>query len=390
MKLLARIEEILESLKAEGGERRLTNSEGISFSHNDYLGISGHPRLVEAAKRAVDVFGTSSRGSRLLGGNSRIYEEAEEAIARFFGSPSALFFSSGYLANLAVTGILGECCDEIFSDSLNHASLIDGIKKNRNVPVSVVPHNSWKHFDERRLNERSLVVTESLFSMDGDFVDVGGLTNLLASGAFLLVDEAHAAGISGLRGEGYWLSQVPRVDWARTAVTVTFGKAFGASGAAILCCESIKQLLINRARPFIFTTAPPPSVPATVLAALEVVSQEDWRRRELWSRAERLRGWFQEAIPCGLIGREHSLLRSRQSPIIPILIPGPDRALRFSENMRESGIELKAIRHPTVSRGLERVRISLNLGVSRDNTEWMARKVITQWMAFSSQAQTQA
>lgn len=376
MTLSSEMDAKLAELRAQHRLRELARPAGASFVHNDYLGLSRHPHVIEAGIKALRDGGAGSRGSRLLGGNSGEYEAAEERIAEFFGAPAALWFSSGYLANLGVVRALGELTDTIFSDEKNHASLIDAITlaKRRK---QIVPHGKWA--EVRGIGPDSLVVSESLFSMDGDFVDWNELRPVLdSSGAFLVMDEAHAAGIFGEDGKGLH-REWPH--WDRLAVVVTFGKAFGSAGACVLGSQKLKSFLINSARSFIYTTAAPPALPAMVVAAAEVLEKEPELRRELWRRSEWVRAQLR-ALGSLALPPERTAWE-RKSPIIPLLIPGDDRALLFAESMRQSGIELRAIRFPTVPRGGERLRISVNLGASWEETQLMTSELVRQWTAFS-------
>ncbi len=368
------IEAILTDLRAQGLYRELAPSEGISFIHNDYLALSGHPEIIEAGIWALKVFGSGSRGSRLLGGQSRVFEQVEEAISDFFGSPAALFFSSGFLANSSLVQTLAPLSQVILSDEKNHASLIDPIRLSA-VPYEVIPHGKWRQFVSNS-HQRQLVISESLFSMDGDVMDSEGLFAVGRDNeTFWIFDEAHAAGVFSQTGRG--LLEGTPLDWNQVAVTVTFGKAFGVAGAAVLCSKAVKELLINRGRSFIYTTAPSPAVPAMVTAALKVASQATAQRKELWERAVTVRKIL---APCGqLVKPKGDSIWNERSPIIAFLIPGEDNALRFCKNMRKSGIELRAIRYPTIPRGQERIRISLSLHISRENTEAMAQELLRQW-----------
>ncbi len=384
MDFRSRIEEALGQLKNEGLDRHLVREAGISFVHNDYLGLAQHPKLVEAGASALRLFGAGSTGSRLLGGNSALAERVEEKLAAFFGAPAALFFSSGYLANLAAVNALSPFVDEMYSDSLNHASLIDAIRLTGKRKV-IVPHGEWAgvSFPEKPV----LVVSETLFSMDGDAVDPALLLGAAACpSVFCHLDEAHAAGLFRETGQG-WVEKAG-VDWDRCSFTVTFGKAFGASGAAILCAPWLKEWLINKGRSFIYSTAPAPAVLATVEAALSVLSEESWRREELWERSRSLRARLSK-LPGQPIPPVSGLWESAV-PIIPFRVSGEARILRFCESMRESGFALRPIRYPTVAKGQERIRLSLNLGVSQDNTEALAESLEIKWTAFLSQEPIQA
>lgn len=349
----------LSDLKAQGLYRSLEIAKGLEFQHNDYLGFSSHPDLTESMAHALSVTGAGSKGSRLLGGNSRLFEETETKIADFFGSPAALLFSSGYLANLAAMQVLGECVEEIHSDEKNHASLIDGVRLSGK-PKTIVPHQKWESLEPVK---NRLFVAESLFSMDGDLLDVEGFSGAVRrSHAFAHVDEAHAVGILFEEGTGTHFS----LPWETLSKTVTFGKALGVSGAALLCSENLKELLINRARAFIYTTAPSPIVAVGIQKGLELVQEEAWRREELWSRAEEAREILGDFVSNSQSAWE------RKVPILIVPVYGEERALSLARNMREFGFDLRAIRYPTVPRGEERLRLTLNLHVSRENTVGMA------------------
>lgn len=363
------IESRLESIRREGRFRQCSIEHGVSFVHNDYLGLSNHPRILQAGKEALDLWGAGSRGSRLLGGHSRLFEETEAKVAHFFGSPDALFFSTGYLANLAAIGALSTLCERIYSDEKNHASLIDATRLSR-IEKEIVPHRAW---DTIAPTGKSLLVSESLFSMDGSVAPLEKIQNMVGPRHYLLVDEAHAVGVFKEEGRGLMEGHSP--DWDRTIVNVTFGKAFGVAGAALLCSVQMKQWLVNEARTFIYTTAPSPIVVAMVQESLAVAREEGWRRQELWERSSLVRE---------ILTGTGALVEAREgfegfSPIVILRLEGPDKALRFCENMRESGVDIRPIRFPTVPRGEERIRISLNLGVSRDNTEAMAEEVVKRW-----------
>ena len=430
MSLLNDMEATLVSLAAKHRLRELSHYLKASFVHNDYLGLSEHPHVIEAGIKALKEQGAGSRGSRLLGGNSKAFENAEEKIAEFFGAPAALWFSTGYLANLGLVRALGERADRIYSDEKNHASLIDAISLTKN-QKTIVPHFAWDSAE--RITSKSLLVTETLFSMDGDILEWGKLKPIAdKTGAFVVLDEAHAAGIFPLDGRGFHSlptitgpsplptnlphhtnevaanpppragdsaaslpphpsfmarHEVPKrdADWERLAVVITFGKAFGCAGACVLGSEKLKRFLINTARSFIYSTAPPPAIPEMVVAATQVIQQSPQLRQELWRRAS----WVRERFR-GLQGTQNPPLPQekseweKRSPIIPFLIPGDDSALLFAQNMRHSGFELRAIRYPTVAPGSERLRITIHLGVSWEQTRAMAEEAVKQWKAFSS------
>jgi 8-amino-7-oxononanoate synthase len=373
---LERIETELQHLREQSRLRQVAVDEGVSFSHNDYLGLASHPQIREAGRRALQSLPAGGRGSRLLGGHSEVFGEAERKIAQFFGSPSALLFPTGYQANLGLLTAMAPFADGVVSDANNHASIIDAIRLSR-LERQVIAHQAWSQW-QPPADKRMLLVAESLYSMDGDFVDEAGIRQAWdRSQGFLILDEAHAAGVFGVSGRG--LSE-PWRDWSRMAVVVTFGKAFGVSGGAVLCAPPVRNLLINSARTFIYTTASPPVVPALLSASVDVMEAEgEELRRRLWRRAQRVRAALKDA---GLPIRDAGGDWGPSSPIVPLFVPGNDRALRFSQNMRDSGWDLRAIRYPTVPQGLERIRISLNLTVTEEQTDLMTQEVVKQWTEF--------
>lgn len=350
----------VEEIQTQNLYRSLEITTGLEFHHNDYLGLSTHPELLETMASAVSVTGAGSRGSRLLGGNSRLFEDTEDKIARYFGAPAALLFSSGYLANLGIMQVLGECVSTIVSDEKNHASLIDGIRLSKASKL-IIAHQKW---NEVSLSDTSSAfVAESLYSMDGDLLDKESFTKALEkTRAFGHIDEAHAAGILFEDGRGTPFS----IPWERHSKTVTFGKAFGVSGAAILCSAALKDLLINRARSFIYTTALSPIVAVGIQKSLQLAQEESWRREALWARAGRAR-----EILGSYVENSRSFWE-RRVPILIVPVYGEERALSLARNMREFGFDIRAIRYPTVPKGKELLRITLNLHVSEENTEGMA------------------
>jgi 8-amino-7-oxononanoate synthase len=379
-----RIELGLERLREQKGLRCLDTEPVASFSHNDYLGLSVEGVLHERALQIARDLPTGSRGSRLLGGNHAIFETVEKQIAQFFDAPAALFFSSGYMANLAAVTALGTLADSCFCDEKLHASLIDGVRL-LGKPKTIVPHQLWSTLPGVPAPGAALTIAETLYSMDGDTLAVDELQQWQKrSGSFLLLDEAHACGVMDETGRG--LSSSWR-QWDHTVVVVTFGKAFGVAGAAVLSSPLVRELLINHGRSFIYTTAPSPWTAALVLASLQVMSEQGQQRRELlWQHAREVRQLLESE---GVLKQEISstdLPRpwDRVSPIIPVPVPGNDNALRFAELMREFGWGVKAIRYPTVPKGSERIRISLNLQVGLTETLQFTEKVVKLWKAFSS------
>ncbi|HEV3333202.1 MAG TPA: 8-amino-7-oxononanoate synthase [Bryobacteraceae bacterium] len=341
----------LNRLDTEGLRRSLRAPSGIDFSSNDYLGLSSHPALREAMAEAVAHEGCGSTGSRLLRGEREAFSQLERRFARLKGTERALYFSSGYLANLAVLSTFAEAGDVIYSDQHNHASLIDGARLSK-AQRRIFPHNdaavlaAW--MDEETAPGQKFVVTESLFSMDGDIAPLAEYSRLArAHGAALIVDDAHAVGIYGPDGAG-----LSSDAWVSVS---TAGKALGVCGAFVAGPEWAIETLIQRARPFIFSTAAPPAVAAALEASLNLIEGEPWRRTRLLARAAYLRRCLAEAgitVPEGL------------SQIIPLVIGDNQRAMLVAQALQDRGFDARAIRPPSVPDGTARLRLSVNTNLS--------------------------
>lgn len=363
--LWRRVDARLRSLREKGLLRTLRTPSGIDLSSNDYLGLANDPRIKQALIAAVEREGVGSTGSRLLRGQRDSFAAIEERFARFKGAERSLYFSSGYLANLAVMTTFAEPDDVIVSDERNHASLIDGIRLSA-ARREIVSHNDVAAV--RRAigageageagGERFLVV-ESLFSMDGDEAPLGKYAEMCAAtGAHLIVDEAHAVGIYGVRGSGL-LEEHGIADRVLLSVN-TAGKALGVAGAFVAGPAWAIEYLIQRARPFIFSTAPPPALAAALDASLDIVEQEPWRRAALRERAERLRVRLRaEGLP----------VNPGTSHIVPVIIGDNDTAVAVAQAMQAEGFDVRAIRPPTVPPDTARLRISVNLNLTDDVIE---------------------
>jgi 8-amino-7-oxononanoate synthase len=341
----------LEELDRSGLRRRLRAPLGIDFSSNDYLGLAAHPLLKQRMAAAVCEHGCGSTGSRLLRGERECFSQIERRFAQFKGTERSLYFSSGYLANLAVLTVFPESGDVIFSDERNHASLIDGARLSRARRV-IFPHRDAAAL-ARLLSEeagagQNFIVTESLFSVDGDFAPLAEYADLCwETGAALIVDEAHAVGIYGEGGSGL----VPMAG-RRPAPLVsinTAGKALGVAGAFVAGPEWAIEFLVQRARPFIFSTAPPPAVAAALDASLELIEGEPKRRERLLELACYMRQRL------GIEGG---------SQIIPVVLGSNERAVAVAEALQQEGFDVRAIRPPTVPEGTARLRISVNVNLS--------------------------
>ena len=345
----------LSELEAAGLTRSLRPPSGIDLSSNDYLGLAAHPLLRQQMTEAILRDGCGSTGSRLLRGERDSFSELERRFAAFKGAECALYFSSGYLANLAVLTTLAEAGDVIFSDERNHASLIDGMRLSRAGRV-IFPHGDAAALDrllsEHRSESQVFVVTESLFSMDGDTAPLAAYAALCREhGAALIVDEAHAVGIYGRRGTG--LLEASAVE-ALVSID-TAGKALGVSGAFVSGPAWVIDSLIQRARPFIFSTAPPPAVAAAIDASLKLIETEPWRRNTLLERAAYLRRRLREtgiAVADGI------------SQIVPVVLGDNDRAVRAAQLLARQGFDARAIRPPSVPPGTARLRLSVHSDLS--------------------------
>jgi 8-amino-7-oxononanoate synthase len=339
--------------------RALCPPEGIDLSSNDCLGLARHPLLQEGMIQAVRREGCGSTGSRLLRGERDGFARLERAFAVFKRTGSALYFSSGYLANIAVLTTFPEAGDVIFSDERNHASLIDGIRLSAARRL-VFPHNDagalTRLVEEHHGPGQAFVVTESVFSMDGDLAPLADYASVCRSmGAALIVDEAHAVGVYGAGGRGL-IEAIGIEDDVFVSVN-TAGKALGVGGAFAAGSSWAIEYLIQRARPFVYSTAPPPAVVGALEESLSIVVSEPERRERLRLLSARLRARLIDAglpVPPGT------------SHIIPVLLGENERAIGVALALQAQGFDVRAIRPPTVPPGTARLRIAVNVGLTDD------------------------
>ena len=369
--------------------------ELINFGSNDYLALAADPRLAQAVVEAVTREGWGSGASPLVTGHAALHRRLEQRLAAFEGTEAALLFTSGFAANAGTIAALAGPGDAVFCDRKNHASLFDGCRLSR-ADVRVYPHGDCQGLasllDQAKKSRRRLIVTDSLFSMDGDLAPLVQLADLAeAFDAILLVDEAHATGVFGQHGRGVaeyqgdgggWrknpvdlpgglppTSSVPfRCDAAgeRSSASVesrvhvrigTLSKALGCVGGFVAGSRALIEWLVNRARPYVFSTAAPAATSAAAIAALDIIEQEPQRRQSLLARAEALRtelaarGWN---------------TGSSASQIIPIIVGDPELAVSLSLKLREHGLFVPAIRPPTVPEGEACLRVSLTAGHSKE------------------------
>lgn len=319
---------------------------------NDYLGLASHPKLKEAACVAMEQYGFGSGASRLVSGNSALHEELEERLAAFKGTGSAVVFNSGYAANTGIIPAVAGETDAVFSDSLNHASIIDGCRLSR-ASVHVFRHKDSDHLESllRKSDafRRRLIVTDGVFSMDGDIAPLPDLVSLAEKyGAMVMVDDAHATGVLGKNGRGtaehFGLQGRVHIQMG------TLGKAFGSFGAYAAGDRSLIEYLVNTSRSFLFSTALPPAVCAASIAAINIVESQPGLMMKLWKNRCRLVD--------GLKALGISTGRS-ETPIIPVIIGDNDRALKAAARILDEGLFAPAIRPPTVPAGTARIRTTV-------------------------------
>ena len=355
--LESRVRTHLRTLNERGLLRTLRPPSGIDLSSNDYLALSRHPAVQASMVAAVHRDGCGSTGSRLLGGHRDAFDTVERSFATFKGTDRALYFSSGYLANLAVLTAFVEPGDVVLSDRLNHASLRDGIRLSLAKRV-VFPHNDatalLRRIESTSRQGQVFVVTESLFSMDGDRAPLAVYADICRkTGALLIVDEAHATGIRGTHGSG--LIEEYGIGKDVLVSINSAGKALGVAGAFVAGPAWAIEHLTQQARPFLFSTAPPPAVADAIQASLNIVADEPERRARLRHRAAFLRT---------RLGKEGIRTPGGDTPIIPILIGENHRAVAVADTLHADGFDVRAVRPPTVPTGTARLRISVHVDVS--------------------------
>ncbi|KEQ27844.1 8-amino-7-oxononanoate synthase [Paenibacillus tyrfis] len=340
----------------------------LDLSSNDYLGLARHPAIVDAMTQALLAEGAGSGASRLITGNRPPYGRLEEALAAWQQSEAALVFANGYMANLGVIQVLAGRGDVVFSDRLNHASIVDGIGLSR-AEHARYRHNDMEHL--RRLLHKhrdarcKLIVTDAVFSMDGDEAPLAELVALKREyGAILMVDEAHSGGVYGTRGEG--LCHALGLQNGVDVHVGTFSKAFGVYGAYVSGSRTLIRWLVNKARPVIYSTALPPSVIAGITEALNLVQTERRRRERLAASSRQFRSLLHKA--CFQVGLG-------DSPIVPVVVGDNATALRFSSALEAEGIAAVAVRPPTVPDGTARIRFSLSAAHTPDDLADAARRI---------------
>ncbi|HWU98284.1 MAG TPA: 8-amino-7-oxononanoate synthase [Oxalicibacterium sp.] len=369
--LIAGLEQRLQQLDAQSLRRRRRIAESacaprmqvdgrdmLAFCSNDYLGLAAHPRIVEALREGASRYGAGSGASHLISGHSRAHAELEERLAQFVApqidNARALYFCTGYMANLAMLSALGGADAELFSESLNHASLIDGARLSRS-QVRIYPHGDVEQLSamlSASKAETKLVVTDSVFSMDGDLAPVKALLALCEQhGAWLVVDDAHGFGVLGDHGRGvleHFNLRSPNLVYMGT-----LGKAAGVAGAFVAAHASVIEWLVQRARPYIYTTAAPPAVAHALLTSLEIIEGEEGAVRR--ANLNKLIAQFRDELHV----QRWQLLPSATA-IQPVVIGANDEAMRVATNLYDAGFWVPAIRPPTVPAGTARLRVTFS------------------------------
>jgi len=384
LNLIAGVERQLDTLAAQSLTRRRRTADSpcaprqvvdgrsmLAFCSNDYLGLAAHPRVIAALREGAELYGAGSGAAHLVSGHSRAHAQLEERLAamqaQHLVDARALYFCTGYMANLAALTALGGSPDAmIFSEALNHASLIDGARLAK-AGVTVYPHGDVAALEAKLLESRAgtkIVVTDSVFSMDGDLAPLPALLALCERhGAWLVVDDAHGFGVLGANGRGaleHFALRSPNLVYVGT-----LGKAAGVGGAFIAAHASVIELMIQRARPYIYTTASPPALAHALLASLDIVeSAEGMERRTHLNRL------------IALLDDELKLKRWQRLPsrtaIQPIVIGANDEALRAASRLHEQGLWVPAIRPPTVAPGTARLRVTLSAAHTQDEVARLA------------------
>ncbi|OHC28622.1 MAG: 8-amino-7-oxononanoate synthase [Pseudomonadales bacterium RIFCSPHIGHO2_02_FULL_60_43] len=350
----------------------------LAFCSNDYLGLANHPQVIEAWRAGAEKWGVGGGASHLVIGHSTPHHQLEEALAEFTGRPRALLFSTGYMANLgAVTALVGQG-DSVLEDRLNHASLLDaGL-------LSGARFSRYLHNDGVSLANRlrkvignTLIVTDGVFSMDGDLADLPSLcAEARRANAWVMVDDAHGFGPLGATGGGIVEHFGLGLDDVQVLVG-TLGKAFGTAGAFVAGSDDLIEALVQFARPYIYTTSQPPALACATLQSLELLRSEHWRREHLNALIKRFREGAQA------IGLE---LMDSATPIQPILIGDSGRAMQLSQMLRERGLLVTAIRPPTVPAGSARLRVTLSAAHSLEQLELLLEALAECWPLLAGEA----
>ncbi|MCK5813589.1 MAG: 8-amino-7-oxononanoate synthase, partial [Cocleimonas sp.] len=344
---------------------RIDGKALLNFSSNDYLGLANHPDIIASFKAATDIYGVGSGSAHLISGHSKAHRELEEYLAYFTGRERALLFSTGYMANIGVLNALTERGDTIYADRLNHASLVDGALLSR-ATTKRYQHNDMPSLErqiQRQPKGNGLIVSDGVFSMDGDIANVNTLAEIAKNNqAWLMIDDAHGFGVLGETGGG--VLQQQRLSQDDTPILMaTLGKAVGTAGAFIAGSEELIEYLIQTARSHIFTTAMPAAIAAATLTSLKIIRKENGRREKLQALIKQ----FKQGA------REQGIkLMSSDTAIQPIMVESSENAVAISQQLLTKGLLVSAIRPPTVPLNTARLRITL----SSDHSEAMINTLL--------------
>jgi 8-amino-7-oxononanoate synthase len=367
--LVSHLHSSLLQREREGLLRTLVTPTGLDLTSNDYLDYRRCPELVTGASEAATEFGAGAGASRLLRGQSDFIATTERELAAFSGREAALLYSSGFAGNIGLIGALAGPEDQIFSDALNHASLIDGIRL-AGAPCSVFRHQDFEHLRELLTTSggrRRLIITESLFSMDGDLTDLRALATLAEEHqAVLIVDEAHSTGIYGERGSG----RVEALGLEKDVLCTlhTGGKALGTGGAWVAGDQPLIDHLVNHSRSFIYSTAPVPPLVGALRAAVRKRAADPKPARELLLKA----AWFRDLLRANDLN-----ILNTESQVIPVMIGESDVAVRIATDLAEQGFDVRAVRPPTVPPGTARLRLTLRSSLQRADLARLQRCLTT-------------
>jgi 8-amino-7-oxononanoate synthase len=380
-----KLQEHLDALESQGlrrSLRRVDRRSGpiihigatsyVDFASNDYLGLASDSRIAAAATDALRTNSTGSAAARSISGNHAVHEELERSIASYKRTEAALLFTSGYAANLGAIPALIKKGDAVYTDRLNHASLIDGCRLSR-AEVRIFPHRDIATLRRMLAMDtgfrRKMIVVDSVFSMDGDLFPLDDLVEVAQeTGAWTYVDDAHATGVLGERGTGS--VEHFGVEGKVDVVMGTLGKALGTAGAFIAGSKTLVQFLINRARSFVFTTASPPAIAAATIEAIHIAREERWRRERLRANGERLRAALGSLLP------DHCFESSSSPHILPVIVGSSTRVVQVGAELQSRGFIVGVVRPPSVPPGTSRLRITSSALHTEEHVDALANHLI--------------
>ncbi|OPX94759.1 MAG: 8-amino-7-oxononanoate synthase [Syntrophorhabdus sp. PtaU1.Bin002] len=346
-----------------GTRTRYEGREYLNLCSNSYLSLHNHPVVIEGAKKAIDEYGAGTCSSRSVSGSIDLYRIVEDETARYKGYDKGLIFSNGYMANIGIISTLTEEGDVIFSDELNHSSLIDSMRLSR-ARTTIYKHRDMDDLEKKlkrtRVKGKKFIVTESVFSMDGDIAPLRDIYRLKNKyDAYVMVDDAHGTGVFGDKGTG--VEELCNLMGSMDIHMATFGKALGSFGAFVLSDQIVIEYLVNRARTFMYTTALPAAALGAGLAALRLIRDDTSFKEALWANIDYMRTSLTQA------GFD---LKDSEGPIVPIVVGEDKKTVTMQEMLMEKGLFLQAIRPPTVPEGTSRLRLTIVRGFTRSDMDF--------------------